>query len=143
MGKYKSGHASGETRPLYNILLVLQLFWESTYSCHVSPHPPEGRRAQQGGKHWKVLPECWSLREAPSAMSRPQLPRVGCYPEAGEISIGGCAMKQWRVRLQACSGRGLPPYPHPHERTATTAVAPVCLGSSKEPVHHQLESTAF
>lgn len=98
-GKYKSGHVSGEASSLHHILLVLQLFWESTGSCPVCPHPAGGSRAWGRCKHWKVFSECWSPEEAPSAMSRAQLPRACTVPRLGEIPVGGCPQavgKQWQ-----------------------------------------------
>lgn len=38
------GMLEGESSPLYHIMLVLQLFWESAYSCPAGPHPTRVRR---------------------------------------------------------------------------------------------------
>lgn len=108
-GKIQIQACQWGNRPLLLHPAGTQLFWESTYSCPIFPHHPGGRRTQCGGKHWKVVSECWSPGEAPSAVSRTQLPRVGCCPPAGENPVGSCAVKQWRAWLRACNGRGLPP----------------------------------
>lgn len=55
LGKYKSGHVSGETSRLYCILLYCITLLGGHLLVACLPSSPVGRGAQQAGKHWKVL----------------------------------------------------------------------------------------
>lgn len=56
---------------------------------------------------------------------------LGAAPRLGEIPVGSCGEP-------GCGHAVGEVYLHSHESRVTAVVAPVCLGSRREPVPHQL-----
>ena len=97
--------------------------------------------------HWMLngsenpAEECWALTPACRA-------EVGVHEfQASAQSSRFCGKiqiwaHQWG-KQPGCWHAGGEVYLHAHRSGAAAAVASACLGSGKEPVHHQVKSTAF